>query len=230
MNSNSVPSTFWYFWEIFRDPELLSRVRYEVDAARSDPLTPGSLEFDVPKLCGQPLLQSVYAETLRLRVAVYIIRKPEFQDAHLNGYTLPQDKMLVINSHAAHMDKQNWNTGNGDTHPVEEFWADRFLTFPPDAVEPEARSDDAGTKRAGPKFSLTGLSGAWIPFGGGIHQCPGRHWVKLQIILSFAILCSTFDIELAEEGLHAQPDTRKYGLGAMPPKTRTPFRIRRKSP
>ena len=74
MNSNSMHSTFWLFYELFRDLSLLSRAQTEIAACilRS---TPQNLEFDIPKLCNQPLLQSCYAETLRMRVAVYIVKR-----------------------------------------------------------------------------------------------------------------------------------------------------------
>ena len=227
-----MPSTFWYFWEITRDPQLLSRVLCEVNTCLSDISTPGSLDFNVSKLCNQPLLQSIYAETLRMRIAVYIIRKAEYQDARVKDYVVPQNQMLVTNSNTAHMNKQDWNTGNENTHPVEEFWADRFLTYAKDtqSTSPETDEISSGAQKSteGARFSLNGRAGAWIPFGGGIHQCPGRHWVKLQIILSFAMMCSTFDIELTDGAAHIQPDMRKYGLGALPPKSEAPFRIRRK--
>ena len=220
-----MPSTFWTFWEILRDPQLFARVRSEVDACALNPSTPENLEFDLTKLCNQPLLQSIYAETLRLRTAVYIIRKPEFQGAPVGDYKIPKDKMIVISSHMAHMDKRNFNTGPEESRPIETFWADRFLTYPKESKD---ISSDTNTKAQGPKFSLNGMAGAWIPFGGGIHQCPGRHWVKLQIISSFAMMSSAFDIELLEPSKDPQMNMAKYGLGAMGPKGQTPFRIRRK--
>ena len=221
-----MPSTFWTFWEILRDPQLFDRVRSEVDACALTPSTPGKTEFDLAKLCNQPLLQSIYAETLRLRTAVYIIRKPEFNDAQIGPYTIPKDKMIVISSHMAHMDARNFNTGGpSEARPIDTFWADRFLTYPKDTRDIPS---DAETKPQAPKFSLNGMAGAWIPFGGGIHQCPGRHWVKLQIISSFAMMSSAFEIELLEPERDPQMNMAKYGLGAMGPKGQTPFRIRRR--
>lgn len=226
-----MPSTFWTFWEILRDPQLFSRVHAEVNECVLDSSTSSNVDFDLMKLCNQPLLQSVYAETLRLRTAVYIIRKPEFQDVQIGKYTVLKDKMIVISSHMAHMDKRNFSTGTQESHPIERFWADRFLTYPR-TTEPTDRGTDTSrepdTAPQRPKFSLNGMAGAWIPYGGGIHQCPGRHWVKIQILSSFALFCSAFDIELLNPALDPQMNTAKYGLGAMGPKNQTPFRIRRK--
>ena len=246
MNSNSMPATFWLFWHMMRDRSLLTRTMSEVSDCRTIHTTE-SLSLDISKLCNQPLLQSCYAETLRMYVAVYIIRKPEYEDAQVLDYTVPKEKMIVVSSAIAHMDKRNWNLGMMEEHPVEKFWADRFLTFgcntSPSSSDSAAAKDrftsdsPASTSLLAavsspnppkPKFSLNGYSGAWIPFGGGIHQCPGRHWVKLQMLLSFAIISSAFDIELVSEKEKLQVDMAKYGLGALQPAEKIRFRIRRK--
>lgn len=226
-----MPATFWLLWQMIRDPNLLSQALEEVRGC-TDTSSPRKSTFDFPKLCNQPLLQSSYAETLRLSVAVYIIRKPGHGDAHIRDYVIPKDKMILMSSRVAHMDRQNWDLGSGEEHPVEEFWAERFLTKDKvgdnKAVGPDGTSCGTQSRNRGSRFSFNGYSGAWIPFGGGIHQCPGRHWVKLQMILCFAMICSSFEIELTDGAKHPQQDMRKYGLGALQPKNLTPFRIRRK--
>lgn len=77
---------------------------------------------------------------------------------------------------------------------------------------------------------MEGLSGAWLPFGGGSRQCPGRNFAKQEIILSFALIATMFDIELLEgtKKDSMQPDMKYYGLGTLPPKGKVPFRIRRR--
>jgi len=246
MNSNSMPATFWLFWHMVRDRSLLARAIPEVNACRTTSTNNG-WSFDMTKLCNQPLLQSSYAETLRLYVAVYIIRKPEYEDAQVLDYRIPKDKMMVVSSAMAHMDKRNWNLGTLEEHPVERFWADRFLTYGGNisrsspALATAGAPSTSGTSASTlslptvskpltpePKFSLNGYSGAWIPFGGGIHQCPGRHWVKLQMLLSFAIISSAFDIELVPGKAKLKVDMAKYGLGALNPAEKAGFRIRRK--
>ena len=150
----------------------------------------------------------------------------------------------------AHMDKRNWNLGVMDEHPVENFWAERFLSHGGNTHRPPSASSIDNTRPTfcspasipslsavsrssppepkEPKFSLNGYSGAWVPFGGGIHQCPGRHWVKLQMLLSFAIISAAFDIELLAGEEKLGVDMAKYGLGALQPAEKAGFRIRRK--
>lgn len=50
----------------------------------------------------------------------------------------------------------------------------------------------------------------------------------MQMLLSFAIISSTFDIELLAPGEKVKVDMAKYGLGALNPAEKVKFRIRRK--
>ena len=68
-----------------------------------------------------------------------------------------------------------------------------------------------------------------MPFGGGVHQCPARHWVKAKMLNSLATMLGSFEIELLDDGKkELRVDLAKYGLGALNPGEKTPFRIRRK--
>ena len=234
------------FWHAMRDRSLLSRATSEANACRASDATK-SLSFDTAKLCNQPLLQSSYAETLRMYVAVYIICKPEYEDAQVLDCIIPKDTMIVISSAMAHLDKRNLSLGMMEEHPVETFWADRFLTSCNNISRPSsecstvsnpsaskndpdtpAMSAVSGPDPREPKFSLINYSGSWVPLGGGIHQCPRTHWVKLQMLLSFAILSAAFDVELQPGKEKLRIDMAKYGLGALQPTEMAIFKIRRK--
>jgi cytochrome P450 len=77
---------------------------------------------------------------------------------------------------------------------------------------------------SGPKFSLSGLQGSWIPFGGGIWTCPGRHFVKQQAIFTLAVLSTTFDIEIGDGG-DREMSPRRFGIGVLEPKRKIPYKI-----
>lgn len=230
MNTNSTPAAFWLIWHMLRDQELLARASREVAACRSSNPS-GPADFETARIIEQPLLQSCWAEALRKYTVVFSIRQPDRGDAQVLDYRIPQGKMMVINSAMAHMDRRNWNTGASDEHPVESFWSDRFLTYSqqPRQANPEVSSAVSnGPDVSEARFSLKGYSGAWIPFGGGVHQCPGRHWVKAQMLLSFAIINEAFEIEILHPHETLRPDTGKYGLGVMQPGEKARFRIRRR--
>ena len=79
-----------------------------------------------------------------------------------------------------------------------------------------------------PNFSLNGYANNWNPVGGGIHEYHGRHWVKLQMLLTFAMISSTFDIELLAPHESVKPDKAKHGFRVLPPVEKARFRIRRR--
>ena len=108
---------------------LLTGATSEVQTSRitSDITSPP--RFDMTKLCNQTLLQSTFAETLHLYVSVCVTRRPEFAEAQILDYRIPKDKLIVISTALAHMDKRNWNLGPMEKHPVEIFWAEGFLTY-----------------------------------------------------------------------------------------------------
>ncbi|KAI9690876.1 MAG: hypothetical protein M1822_008495 [Bathelium mastoideum] len=237
-NANVVPISLWLVLETIRNPGLLRRVQTEVDGCCSEDGT-----LDASKLCAQPLLQSIYAEALRLRTALFIVREADHDDFHLNGFNLEKGKRIIIDTYTSHMDSKVWNSGPPDNpHPLDTFWAERFLVDPEDpcsgplsqnhplhhakrSQRPSQRPTPDRESR--PKFSMKGLDGAWVPFGGGIHICPGLQFAKQNILLSVAMAISSFEIELLTMS-DLKPDTVYYGLGVLPPKGKVPFRIRRK--
>ena len=223
---------------MLRDTKLAARAKREVD----DCLLPNKSKeklFDIAQLCRQPLLQSVFAETLRLRTALFLVRGSDHNDLLLGSFRLDRGEMIAIDTGTAHLDSHFWAGPRKDNvHHPGQFWAERFLID-------SSRSNEHEWRISGPekcqtsnfqnatsphkvKFSLHGLEGAWIPFGGGMRQCPGKQFAKQEIIISFAIMSSMFDIELLTDQ-DPGVDSDYYGLGGMPPKGKVPFRIRRKA-
>lgn len=207
--SNVIPATFWFLFEILATENLLGRARNELQGTRTD-----AGIFDPTKVINAPLLQSVYAEVLRLHVASLVTRSVK-QTHSLDNWVLPKDQYIIVASHVEHRDSY-WNAVDASNkhHPPSEFWAERFLV------------SEEGTS----KFSLEGKQGRWMPYGMGEHMCPGRHFVKYEMMLSFAVLVSVFDIELLSPGGWRPDDNlARYGFGAQPPKQKVKFRIRRRS-
>ncbi|KAM7212312.1 cytochrome P450 [Rhypophila decipiens] len=234
-NANAVPAATWFILEFLRDPELLTRVRAEIDLARLPAEKEGELpRFDVTKLCEGVLLQSVWAETLRLRVTLALIRAPEKQDFKLGDWLFPKNDLIFLSSRTAAYNKDVWNQGHKDQeHPVDEFWADRFIVYPDDPASgplksPKLSSREVTEEKKKARFSTEGLAGAWVPFGGGVRMCPGRFFVKNEMMAAMALLCSCYDIELqTPEGWQPEADMRFFATGTLPPKGEIPFRIRR---
>lgn len=198
--------------------------------------------FHINSLSDQPLLQSVYAEILRLYVRGFITRCPERSDLRINEWLIPKEKVILVSSDPAHFDPQVWNTANG-LFPLTTFWPERFLvrkdahrdilprkTAPPlvaeDNLTPQETQLEPGhSSLATPdidtkmprKFTLNGLHGSWIPYGGGSRACPGRHFAKQEILMTVAMMLTAFDIEpLGDEKAFGAADMvleRRYLLG-----------------
>ena len=244
-NANSIPVTTWFVLDILSNPSLLNRVRSSISSAlisNSDDSTKQS--FDITKLIADPLLQSIYAETLRLRVAVLVARAPIFSDFQLNEWTFPKGEMIGMSSRTAALNFHVWNTGSpNDPHPLDQFWADRFLIYPDEPHSGPLRDGgshnryittlsqqvaDNASFSPKPRFSLDGLAGAWIPYGGGDRMCPGRHFAKQEIIGTFALLAEMFDIELKTNKGLPEMDMRYFPLGGLPVKRPVGLRIKRR--
>ncbi|ETS85981.1 hypothetical protein PFICI_04006 [Pestalotiopsis fici W106-1] len=231
--TNVVTSMFWFVFEALKDPELLTQLKQEVAECTAKE---GS-NVQIKKLTLQPLLQSNYAEVLRLYVAVAASRVAEYCDINVAGYSVPKDSYLVMYSRSSAFDYPGWErAGRSLKKPLEEFDAERFLVdadwVPPSlaalrkAEKTMARNTTSSTQK---RFSVEGLLGLWYPYGGGDHICPGRHYAKHQIIISFAMLSEKFDFELQDpEACTVLPNMRYAPFGALPPVGKIPFRLRRR--
>ncbi|PLB45551.1 cytochrome P450 [Aspergillus steynii IBT 23096] len=184
------------------------------------------------KLLRKDLLQSVYAETLRLYVQSYVTRCSPHEPVEVANWYLPQNEVSMVSSYVAHMNDAIWNTHNG-AHPATRFWADRFLIDANDASSGPLRPDPENTKRDSkgkspcePRFSLQGLEGSWIPYGGGFGACPGRLLAKRIILFTCALFVTQFEIDVKTRDFTM--DSSGFGLGTQKPKEKIVFAIRRR--
>ncbi|KAL9117083.1 MAG: hypothetical protein Q9187_006385 [Circinaria calcarea] len=259
-NSNIITAIAWFIIELVKDPALLLKVRAETAfSVASDP--DSLLHININKLSTQPFVQSAYAETLRLRTYNLLVTTSEHADFKFRDWIFPKDQMVAISSHTAHMDAGVWNTGsNCANHPLDTFWAERFLNSPSNPLDGPLKAEYASRRKLGqaaksqdrfqddthtrdfptnnasispnsPRFSLAGLSGIWVPFGGGYSLCPGRHLAKEEILLSVAMLTAVIEFDFIQDdslwyrlrGLLGKmirdfkPDMRYFGMGVLPP-------------
>lgn len=237
-NVNAIPSAAWLIIDVMRNPSLFERVMPEVTSA-FEVGPDGKKHLNIVKLCNGPLLQSIYAETLRLRTSNMLPRVMNTGEQPLKNWVFPKEGAVFVLGNVAAFDEKVWNSGTYDQpHPLHEFWADRFLKYPDDPTSgplrnpaPESEKTDTSVvgKSSEPKFTTSGLDGAWIPYGGGINMCPGRHFAKQELIGTFAMLVSQFEMEiLTPPEVKIEPNTGFRIFGTMPPKGKIEARIRRR--
>lgn len=168
------------------------------------------MEFDTLALLRQPVLQAVYAETLRLRGHGFFVRKAQHH-VELQGCILPKHSLVIASSTPAHMDPAVWCPEGTNACPsVEVFWPGRFLISNGDALE----------------FTSKAVEGSWVPFGGGINPCPGKRFAKVQAFLTVALLVSMLDCEVLSDGSDVKMSMGNFGIGVLGPAKKVPVRIR----
>ncbi|KAI1451393.1 cytochrome P450 [Annulohypoxylon moriforme] len=232
--TNVVVATFWFILRALKDPVLLKQLLKEA----SECISSDGTKVDMVKLTAQPLLQSTYAEVLRLYITLAVSRIAEYEDIQVAGYTIPKDSFMIIYNRSLALNEEAWiQAGRTLRKPLTEFDAERFLVDP-DWTRPEfAKERDAektpekkSTTSSERRFSMDGLLGLWIPYGGGDHICPGRHFAKHEMLLTFVILLTKFDVELTlPSASEVLPDTKFAPYGALPPTCKVPCRIRRRA-
>lgn len=151
-------------YHIFSSPRLRSSLRSSISSLPQPP--------PFKSLESISLLASMYAETLRFGVQIHVPRSAPYHELNVGGVTIPRDKMVMVNTWLAHTDENIWNTKQGK-HPLDHFWAERFLVDPNDATSGPTRQENeaaAGMEKSSQaesiRFSIEGLDGSWIPFGG----------------------------------------------------------------
>jgi hypothetical protein len=164
-------------FHIFKDPILLQRIRNNIETSFGHQHL---LDIDPNKLTKEPLLSSVYAETLRFYVKTFFMVSSPHVEVNLGRWTLSKGCIGLMNAGVSHMDDTFWNSRNGE-YPVTSFWADRFIIDPKDPqsgpvtslvresadwVEPRRAGDEKARMSNEPFFSMDGTEGSWFPYGG----------------------------------------------------------------
>ncbi|GAT24798.1 hypothetical protein RIB2604_01806290 [Aspergillus luchuensis] len=211
MSINGVNTSLWACLEAFKDQELLERVRAE---ARACLISNSDLKFDIDRLLRQPVLQAIYAETLRLRINGFFVWYQSRGNLDVDGWLIPNKNWILTTPMVGHMDPGIWCTGPDADHPVQEFWVGRWLKY----------TDDGYTL----VFSTEMAKGAWMPYGGGFHICPGRYFAKTMIILGVALMTTMYDCEVLAGETNMRMSMRTFGFGTAGPVGKVPVRIRRR--
>lgn len=233
---------YWTIFEVFARPDLLSHVR-DIAQRAHDTRTE---EPESVKLGTNPFLQSVFAEVTRLRVVGMLPRLVTGDDFQLGEWSIPKGSFLGIPSQTGAMNRKIWNIGTeDDPHPLDKFWEERFLIYPDKPNSGPLRKQGSAFVSSGkrlrtcssasaqsssePTFSLEGLKGSYLPFGGGVKICPGRQFARQEVLCTLAKLVLKYDVEFQiPHNWEPKMDYNYFPTGTLPPAEKVPFRIRRR--
>ncbi|CAL1547662.1 unnamed protein product [Lymnaea stagnalis] len=171
--ANAIPITFWTLCLIYSHPEVLAKLRTEVEPVMKDLKNIVfflnlffRLVSDVT-LGQMPYTRQCILEAIRLRSPGIITRRV-VQEFTVKGFNVPAGDLLM----------------------VSPFWAHRNPKhFPePDKFEPE-RWDSLDKNSFPDEF---------IAFGGGRYQCPGRWFALMEMQMYVSLFVNMFNCELLQ--------------------------------
>ncbi|XP_068650606.1 cytochrome P450 71AU50-like [Aristolochia californica] len=171
----------WAFSEIFRNPQVLNKVREELDTIIG--LDRMVEESDLPNL---EYLDMALKESLRLHpVAPLLIPHAAMADCTVNGFQIPKNSRIIINTWAIGRDPSAWPN-------AEEYLPERFV---------------------GTNIDVKGRDFQLLPFGSGRRGCPGMQLGLSVTRLILARLLHCFDWELPDGTSPTELDmTEEFGL------------------
>jgi len=216
VEANTTWAIYWSIVFLLQYPNVMDSVLAEVDAARAKwlgahtdtQLSQANFHDFMQDSSDQfPLLTSCIQESLRLRSSSFSIRRVA-NPTEFAGYHFDAGEHLVCNTRALHMDEKIYE------RPTE-FVYDRFT--------------EAGKKRA--VQNGRSASPPFLPFGGGVSMCEGRHFAMGAMKTFIAILLTFYTIKVDpnSSGEFPQPNMERIGVGLIGPKGDVDVLIRRRS-
>ncbi|KAK0630505.1 cytochrome P450 [Bombardia bombarda] len=246
--TNALSTLYWCIAETWVRPDVLAEIRTEAwravvapllekqqsedgDTATKDStstnLAPGNIsEITItagPSLESKcPLLASCFRESIRLASQIVTARRV-LKDTLISGadkrtYLLKAETNVMMPAKVVHRDVATW----GDD--AEEFNARRFLAIQGQGVRFENSTGNTEADR-----QQRNMKAAFVPFGGGKHLCPGRHFAFTENLAFMAALALGFEIDgLQRERLRMGDSKRGETAKPLPGMEGGPVALRKR--
>ncbi|KAG2315958.1 hypothetical protein Bca4012_066805 [Brassica carinata] len=163
----SAQAAQWAMAEIIRNPNVLKRLREEIDCLVGQG-TRLIHETDLPNL---PYLQAVVKEVLRLHPPGTVFGRISQKGFRIREFYIPEETSFAINIYAIMRDPDYWED-------PDEFKPERFLQDSSRTAEEEERREQALK---------------YIPFGGGRRGCPGANLAYVFLGTAVGMMVQGFD-------------------------------------
>jgi hypothetical protein len=211
--ANAMPTTYWLLTNVLARPELLAKVRQELE---QDGLVRTNDTSRIIKISALktscPLLASIFRETLRMYApmasARYVIEDTVIGDEYL----LKKGSIIQVAGGAIHSDDRIWG------FDVDQFNPNRFIHSTNGSVVTE----NGKTKAV--------HASAFRGFGGGTSLCPGRHFAQMEIIGFAAMMLLGFEFVFPDENFIApKKKPMMVPISVLKPDRDVMVRIQRRS-
>ncbi|KAG8897217.1 hypothetical protein FRC01_011434 [Tulasnella sp. 417] len=182
-NGNMSWGFFWCLNFMLHEPQSLAPLYEEIDAARhswleahpSADLSGDNLTELVEFLskASLPLTTSVISESLRVSSSSFSIRTVVEDGLTINGFPqfeFSKGEVLLCQLRSVHLD--------------QEVYGPDAATFKPDRFLDSGIVTEGGSRKP------------FLPFGGGVSQCEGRHFASKGCKFALAVFLLNFDIKL----------------------------------
>jgi cytochrome P450 len=203
--TNAIPALYWMLLYVASEPQLLEDIRSEVANVIT---TTGkgadqTLTFNITRFNSDcPLLLSMYQETNRLtnfQVSVRMIEADTILSAGNETILVKKGNVVQIPAGVMHTSTATWGPNS------DMFDGRRFMK------QVQEGKEQGKAKRS-----------AYIPFGGGKHLCPGRHFAQAEILGMVAAVVTGFEILSKDGGPVTEPNmsqaSKGYGQSTGKPK------------
>eukprot|EP00911_Craspedida_sp_UC1_P001632 UC1_evm1s1237 len=125
-----------------------------------------------------PVMERVLDETLRLHPPFFQLVRVAAESFAYKNFVIPKGHFVAVSPGAVQRLEEHWPE-------PERFDPDRFTTDP-----------------------LTGENKyAWVPFGGGKHQCSGRKFATVSLKIAISWLLRNFELEFSGKDMPADDYT-----------------------
>ncbi|CAB9516089.1 Obtusifoliol 14-alpha demethylase (Fragment) [Seminavis robusta] len=192
----------WLLSHLLREPKWLQAVMDEQRKLFPDDgehaIHPATLTFDQVNK-EMPVMDQVLSETLRLHPPFFQLSRKVLEDSNFNGITIPKGNIVNISPSASMRDPAMWD----DPH-----------TFDPTRFAPENKD----------KIKQY----AWVPFGGGMHQCGGRKFAWNSLKVSLTWILRNYEIEIIGKGANEFPKEDYTTMVVAPTSSHTRVRFKRR--
>lgn len=184
---NTVPTAVSMMFGILAQPQLLKDLREEIKAIATT-LEDGEsgrkrIQLDISHAQEKtPLLFACYQEALRIG-STPTCNRAVLEDTLFTDPTTGVDVFMRKD--------QRVSIPTFLLHNRETIWGDDAMAFNPWRFMPGgAGADSKGQAR----------NQGFVPYGGGVHLCPGRHLAKMEILAVGALMTMALDFEAANGG------------------------------